>query len=137
MNANEREAKLKARAAKAQEKKKQKEQILSTIAQEHKMEHMSEAELASVIDAAKKVEKSIKNRKRNADLSYVREMCRKHGFTATNLKGYLVVKRKRAPKDIHAYFVEHLNNLDKKEYEALKKAIGTFEEAKSKVGEEA
>ena len=61
--------------------------------------------LKAQADANKHVE-DVKKKTRDADLKIVRELCKAHGFTATNLKGYLkakgkedAVKRTRKPKE--------------------------------------
>lgn len=121
------------RAQRAQTTKKEKEKQLSAVATEHKMDHMSVEDLDSVIAAAEKVAKAKKNRTRNADLSIVRGLCRKHGFTAAKLKGYLVATKPRKPKDMHAYFVEWLQrNLNDDERAKLKLAMATVEQEKAK-----
>jgi hypothetical protein len=55
-------------------------------------------ELENQIAELQKQRKTALRDERNKDLSLVREMCKKHGFTARMLKGYLAEGRNRRKK---------------------------------------
>ena len=52
-------------------------------------------ELENQIAELQKQRKTALRDERNKDLSLVKEMCKKHGFTARMLKGYLAEGRNR------------------------------------------
>lgn len=137
MSDDTKKAEAKKRAAKIQQVKKEKAARLHAIAEEHRLHHMNEDVLALMIASAQQVAKAKKKSERTTDLSYVRQKCRQHGFTATNLKGYLVVRAKKRPKDMYAHFKEELQKLESKHYSELKRAIAAVDEEKSKAGKAA
>ena len=55
-------------------------------------------ELENQIAELQKQRKTALRDERNKDLSLVKEMCKKHGFTAGMLKGYLAEGRNRRKK---------------------------------------
>ena len=55
-------------------------------------------ELENQIAELQKQRKTALRDERNKDLSLVQEMCKKHGFTARMLKGYLAEGRNRRKK---------------------------------------
>jgi hypothetical protein len=55
-------------------------------------------ELENQIAELQKQRKTALRDERNKDLSLVKEMCKKHGFTARMLKGYLAEGRNRRKK---------------------------------------
>ena len=55
-------------------------------------------ELENHIAELQKQRKTALRDERNKDLSLVKEMCKKHGFTARMLKGYLAEGRNRRKK---------------------------------------
>ena len=55
-------------------------------------------ELENQIAELQKQRKTALRDERNKDLSLVKEMCKKHGFTARMLKGYLAEGRTRRKK---------------------------------------
>ena len=55
-------------------------------------------ELENQIAELQKQRKTALQDERNKDLSLVKEMCKKHGFTARMLKGYLAERRNRRKK---------------------------------------
>ena len=55
-------------------------------------------ELEHQIAELQKQRKTALRDERNKDLSLVKEMCKKHGFTARMLKGYLAEGRNRRKK---------------------------------------
>ncbi len=55
-------------------------------------------ELENQIEELQKQRKTALRDERNKDLSLVKEMCKKHGFTARMLKGYLAEGRNRRKK---------------------------------------
>ena len=55
-------------------------------------------ELENQIAELQKQRKTALRDERNKDLSLVKEMCKKHGFTARMLKGYLAEGRNRSKK---------------------------------------
>ena len=55
-------------------------------------------ELENQISELQKQRKTALRDERNKDLSLVKEMCKKHGFTARMLKGYLAEGRNRRKK---------------------------------------
>ncbi len=55
-------------------------------------------ELENQIVELQKQRKTALRDERNKDLSLVKEMCKKHGFTARMLKGYLAEGRNRRKK---------------------------------------
>ena len=55
-------------------------------------------ELENQIAELQKQRKTALRDERNKDLSLVKEMCKKHGFTALMLKGYLAEGRNRRKK---------------------------------------
>lgn len=68
-----------------------------------------EAEEQAALAAAKRLqEENASKRKvlleklREEDLADVREKCKMHGFTATDLKGFLKMRANRKPKDPNA-----------------------------------
>ena len=53
------------------------------------------AEITAQQEALKAEEKKLLAESKDADLATVRSLCKQHGFTATNLRGYLAVKGKK------------------------------------------
>jgi len=53
------------------------------------------AEITAQKEALANEEKKLLAESKDADLATVRNLCKQHGFTATNLRGYLAVKGKK------------------------------------------
>lgn len=51
------------------------------------------------VDAAIKHAEDVKKKTRDADLEKVKKLCKTHGFTATQLRGFLKVKGKNKVDD--------------------------------------